>query len=165
MNCGGGAAVETGGRMITIGLRAAPGAVTFAVYDSDERRVLNIEQIKIPSAFSVPDGLKYLRNNILDVLREYGVDNAGIRITEPTARTLNVGRVQMEGVIQEAFASSGVRSYYVGQISSISARLGIDRSLFKPLIDGSEDYPLDNWDNMAAIEREAVLCAVGAINA
>jgi hypothetical protein len=150
--------------MITIGIRAAPRAVTFAIYNSDAEEIVNIEEIKIPAAFATPDGLKYVRNNLLDVIREYKVEKAGVRVTEPSARSPTVDRIQIEGVIQEAFASSDLVAYYVGQISSISAKLKIDRTAFKPLVDGDQEYAVANWGGMSKEEREAVLCAVGAVN-
>lgn len=151
--------------MITIGIRAAPKEVTFAVYDTDARTVLNVEEIRIPAAFQTPDALKYLRSNLLDVLREYAVEKAGVRVTESSAQTPNIARIQIEGVIQEAFASSRLAAYYVGQISSISSRIGIDRARFKPLVDGTEAYDMEGWAEMSKEGREAVLCAVGALNA
>lgn len=151
--------------MITIGIRARTKAVTFAVYDSEEGAILNVEDIKIPAAFSTPDGLKYLRNNILDVLREFQVEQAGVRVTEPTAKSQKIERIQIEGVVQEAFASSELKAYYVGQISSISARLNIPRDQFKPLAEGEVDFGVENWSKMSKEQREAILCAVGAINA
>ena len=149
--------------MISIGIRAAPGVVTFAVYDSGAGRVLNVEAIRIPAAFSTPDGLKYLRSNLLDVLREYKVEQAGVRTTEPSAKNPSVERIQIEGVIQETFASSELAGYYVGQVASISARLGIERTAFKPLIAGETSYNIENWKEMSPVEREAVLCAIGAV--
>ncbi|MEQ9379907.1 MAG: hypothetical protein RJP95_03535, partial [Pirellulales bacterium] len=74
-------------------------------------------------------------------------------------------RIQIEGVIQEAFASSELQSYYVGQIASISKRLGIERRRFKPLIDGDENPGVENWNKMGKEEREAILCAMGAKDA
>ena len=56
--------------MITIGIRATPRVITFAVYDSDANAVVNVEEIEIPAAFSKPEGLKFARSNLLDVLRE-----------------------------------------------------------------------------------------------
>jgi hypothetical protein len=150
--------------MITIGIRAAPRLVTFAVYDSEADAVLNVEEIKIPAAFSKPDGLKYARSNLLDVLREYRVERAGVRITEPNADP-NIDRVQLEGVIQEAFASSDLAGYYVGQIASISARIGIPKTAFKPYVEGEQSYPVDNWASMSREKREAVLTALGAVDA
>lgn len=151
--------------MITIGIRVAPKEVTFGIYDSDAQEVINVEGIKIPAAFSTPDALKYLRSNLLDVLREYKVTKAGIRASEPNARRPNIDRIQIEGVIQEMFASSEMAAYYVGHISSISARLGILRADFKPFVAGDEEYDVENWCDLSPNEREAVLCAIGAVNA
>ncbi len=150
--------------MITIGIRVAPKAVTFAIYDSVESRIINVEEIKIPAAFETPAALKYVRSNLLDVLREYEVERAGIRVTEGTADP-NIARIQIEGVIQEAFASSDLTSYYVGQIASISRRIGIERVRFKPIADGENDLDIENWTAMSKEEREAILCAMGATNA
>jgi hypothetical protein len=151
--------------VITIGLRASPSMVTFAVYDTTNHRVLNIEEIRIPAAFSVPESLKYVRSNILDVLREYKVENAGIRITEPNAQSTNISRLQIEGVIQEAFASSCVAKYYVGQIASICAKISIARNKFKIFVEGTEDYGVEKWASLTKEQREALLCAIGAKNA
>lgn len=150
--------------MITIGIRVAPKVVTFAIYNSDTHSVVNVEEIKIPAAFEVPAALKYLRCNLLDILREFKVSKAGIRATEPTASP-NIDRVQIEGVIQEAFASSDLVAYYVGYIASIASRIGIPRDQFKPLVEGTQEYPVPNWANMTKERREAVLCAVGATDA
>lgn len=151
--------------MRTIGIRAAPKAITFVVYDSSENQILNVEDITIPAAFEAPDALKYIRNNLLDILREYQVEHAGIRVTEPSAQSPNIQRIQIEGVIQEAFASSALISYYVGQISSISARLSINRADFKKYIDGTLDWQVENWASLNEKQREALLCAVGAARA
>ncbi len=151
--------------MKTIGIRAAPKSVTFAIYDAEQNLVINVEKIKIPAAFSTPAALKYMRSNLLDVLREYQVERAGVRVTEPSAQSMSIERIQIEGVIQEAFASSNLQSYYVGQISSISKRLGLDRARFKPLVAGENDLGIENWDKMSKEEREAILCAMGAKDA
>ena len=65
--------------MRTIGICAAPSVVTFAVIDTDDNSVVNVEKIKIPAAFETPDALKYVRSNLLDILREYDVERAGKR--------------------------------------------------------------------------------------
>ncbi|WP_197971404.1 hypothetical protein [Citrifermentans bremense] len=125
---------------------------------------MNNEKIKIPAAMEIPTALKFVRSNLLDVLREYDIQRAGIRVTEPNAQQFNVPRIQIEGVIQEAFASSSVEGYYVGQISSISARLGIQRADFKKYISGELEYEVEGWGDLSAHEREALLCAIGAAN-
>ena len=151
--------------MMTIGIRATPNSVTFAIFDAEKNSVVNVEEIKVPAAFSTPAALKYLRSNLLDVLREYDVKRAGVRVTEPNAQSMSIERIQIEGVIQEAFASSDLESYYVGQISSISKRLGIDRTRFKSLVAGEENIDIENWNKMSKEAREAILCAMGAKDA
>tara|TARA_R110002033_G_scaffold145020_1_gene182860 strand:- start:2128 stop:2583 length:456 start_codon:yes stop_codon:yes gene_type:complete len=151
--------------MITIGFRAGPKTVSFAVYDSENLRVINIEDLRIPAAFAIPDALKYVRSNILDIMREYDVKQAGIRTTEPFAKATNEFRVQVEGVIQEAFASSSLESYFVGHIAVISAILNVDKTEFKPIIDGRNDFDIEGWSAMTKERREAVLTAIGAVNA
>jgi hypothetical protein len=135
------------------------------VYDSQENKILNVEGINIPIAFDVPDALKYIRSNLLDILREYKIDFAGIRVTEPNAKSFNVQRIQIEGVIQEAFASSFLKGYYVGQISSISRRINIPRDDFKKYIEGALTWTVDGWEELNDAEREALLCAIGACDA
>ncbi|MGF6706951.1 hypothetical protein [Pseudomonas frederiksbergensis] len=146
-----------------IGVRASPTEVIYCVFDSNKNLIINIGKINIPKSLGVPEQLKHIRLNLLDVLREYEVLEAGIRVLEPTAQSVSIERVQIEGVIQEAFASSNVKSYYVGQISSISSRVGIDRTQFKPLVEGETSLDgFENWHDLSKTEREAALCAIGA---
>mgnify|MGYP005993242177 CR=1 FL=1 len=72
--------------MKTIGMRVSPSEVTFSIFDTVENSIINIEEILIPNALTVPERLKYIRCNILDVLREYEVKKAGIRLSEPSAK-------------------------------------------------------------------------------
>lgn len=149
-----------------LGIRAKPSEFTFAVYDANANRLINVERVKIPRALDTPEALKYVRNTILDILREYKIIVAGIRITESNSQHLNIRRIEIEGVIQEAFASSTLDSYYVGQISTISARIGIPRVDFKPYVDGAVDCELvEDWNELEQDEREAVLTALGATDA
>jgi len=152
--------------MNTMGIRVKPGEVTFAIYDAEARVVLNVETIKIPRALQRPDALKYVRNNVLDIIREYAVARAGIRVTESNAQTTNIERIEIEGVIQEAFASSCLQSYYAGQISSISRRIGFARDQFKRYVSNEVQYEaIENWSDLDAEQREAVFAALGAESA
>lgn len=152
--------------MYNLGIRAKPSEFAFAVYDAETNDLVNVEKVKIPKALETPEALKYVRNTIRDILREYKIVAAGIRVTESNSQHLNVRRLEIEGVIQEAFASSTLRSYYVGQISSISAKIGIERADFKLYVNGELDCDLvENWDRLDSEEREAVLAAMGASNA
>lgn len=149
-----------------LGIRTKPSEFAFAVYDPEANRLVNVERVKIPKALPTPEALKYVRNTIIDILREYEIVVAGIRITESNSQHLNIHRIEIEGVIQEAFASSSLSSYYVGQISSISAKVGIPRADFKRYVEGEDNCDLvEGWDQFAQDEREAVLTALGASDA
>ncbi|QIL71644.1 hypothetical protein G7048_15555 [Diaphorobacter sp. HDW4B] len=151
--------------MSTLGIRSTPRSVFFAIFDPDNNTIANVEEIKIPIALSTPLALKFIRSTILDVLREYDVRKACIRATE-TIASANIDRVQIEGVIQEAFASSDLEDYSIGNIASISKMLGIERSRFKPMVnDGINYLKINNWENHKKEEREAILSAIGAKNA
>lgn len=149
--------------LVKIGVRASPTEVVYCVFDFERDEVVNVGKICIPKSLGVPEQLKHIRLNLLDVLREYEISEAGIRILEPTAQSISIERVQIEGVIQEAFASSNVKSYYIGQISSIASRVGIERNQFKPLVDGDASFEgFEGWGDLSKTEREATLCAMGA---
>lgn len=152
--------------MNAIGIRVSPRAVTYVIYDGAAREIVSVDTIGVPKALTAPEALKYVRNTILDVIREYDVEKAGIRITESNAQRPSHERIQLEGVIQEAFASSTVSNYYCGQISAISARLGIPRTDFKKYISNEMDFKaVANWTTHGPDEKEAILTAIGAMNA
>ena len=150
--------------MITIGIRARPSSVVYAIINTEDNSVVNLDQVVVPLAFDTPDALKYVRSNFLDIIREYDVHQAGIRATEPSSQRMNINRIQIEGVIIEAFASSPLKGYYIGNIASIASSLGLTRTDLKPMIDGEVTFDVDGWEDMTKEEREAVLCALGASN-
>lgn len=147
-----------------IGFRAAPKEVHFAIYDGEAEAVINIEVLRIPTAFYGPEALKFVRSNVLDILREFEVVAAGIRTTEPSAQSIDLRRVQIEGVIQEAFASSQLTKFYAGPIAVITHRLGIARDQFLPIVGGRNDFRIERWAELSSNSREALLAAIGAVN-
>ena len=102
--------------MNSLGIRVEPKKVTFVVIDftENEADIVNVETIKIPLALDFPAKLKYVRNTVLDIIREYNIQVAGIRIAETVSENVNINRLHIEGVIQEAFSSSSVNSYFTG---------------------------------------------------
>lgn len=152
--------------MNTLGIRARPCSVIIAVYNTDNALIVNVEDVKIPKALSTPEALKYIRNSTLDILREFNIEKAGLRIVESNSQTLNIRRIEIEGVIQEAFASSMLSAYFCGQISTITAKLNMKRSDFKLYIEGTKSYEaVENWDDHSKEEKEAILTALGAVHA
>ncbi|ABD82338.1 hypothetical protein [Saccharophagus degradans] len=152
--------------MNTLGIRAKPCSVIIAVYDTDKALIVNVEDIKIPKALPTPEALKYIRNSILDILREFKIEKAGLRVVESNSQTLKIRRIEIEGVIQEAFASSMLLAYFCGQISTITPKLNMKRADFKLYIDGAKVYDeVENWNTHSKEEKEAIFTALGAVHA
>ncbi|ACV25622.1 hypothetical protein [Kangiella koreensis] len=152
--------------MNSLGIRVTPCSVVIAIYDVDNSNIVNVEDIKIPKALPTPEALKYIRNSVLDILREFNIGIAGLRIVESNSKNLNIRRIEIEGVIQEAFASSMLLVYFCGQISTIVAKLNVPRADFKLYVHGKKQFEaVENWGRHNKEEREAILTAIGAANA
>jgi hypothetical protein len=151
--------------MITIGIRVAPKRITFVVYDADKNAIVDMEGIVVPKALETPEQLKYVRNTVLDIIREYDVKRAGIRIAEGIAQGISIERIELEGVIQEAFASSELEGYFCGQIARIAAKLKMSREHLRELLEGGDYKEVEGWAKLKKEEREAVATAIGAANA
>jgi len=152
--------------MLNIGFRVAPEKVHFAIHDVERNVILNVETLSVPKALIVPEKLKYVRNSVLDILFEYHICNAVIKLPEFNSKgTPNERRLQIEAVIQEAFASSELAKYAVVHISNLAPLLGEPRERIKQIRDTATEYEIDpDWSKRSTECREAILCAVGAKN-
>ena len=154
--------------MNILGIRVEPKKTTFVVIEANQGvfKVVNNEVIKVPAALDFPEKLKYIRNCVLDILREYSINIAGIRVTEGNSQNMDITRLQIEGVIQEAFSSSDVEQYFTGRKTSISSRLSINTNDFDEIVKGKKVYELlDDWLLLRnPSSREAGLVAMGALS-
>jgi len=151
----------------SIGIRVSPEKVYFSVVNEQDEvlEIKLVDGIVIPKSLETPEQLKFLRNTLSDIIFENKITLACIRITESNARKVSIPRIYMEGVIQELIASSTIQKYYVGQISSISAKLGMDRELFKPLAKGKEVFmEIDIWNDICLENRESLMASISALN-
>ena len=148
--------------MRILGVRVAPKVASFVVYCTEEEKLMCVDVIKIPLMLSTPERLRYIRNNILDIIREYNVSVASIRISETIARSINIDRLYIEGVIQETFASSNISSYYTLRKNSICSRLNIDMKSFDAIVSGKSQYMDIDMAKYDINTREAILAAMSA---
>ena len=151
----------------SIGIRVNPNQVSYCILTGtpDEFEIKQIDKIVNPKSLETPEQLKFIRSTLYDIINEDQVKLACIRITESNARQISVARIYMEGVIQELIASSTITKYFVGQISSISSRLGIEREDFKPYVNGANVFiGLENWNQLSLEEREAFMASLSALN-
>ncbi|WP_258600476.1 hypothetical protein [Mesorhizobium sp. AR10] len=130
--------------------------------DAETEAVVDVDEIVIPKAMAKPVALKYVRSNLLDILREYSVARACIRLAENNAKSMSIDRLHIEGVIQEAFASSDLKGYFAGAIPALAARLGLSGADLKPIIDGKNHFKVGGWDDFTLKQREALLAAMVA---
>ncbi|MGQ7806805.1 hypothetical protein ACUN3I_14415 [Hafnia alvei] len=151
--------------MRILGVRAAPKEASFVVFCTDIQEFVCIDKIKIPLILETPEKLKFIRNNILDILREYSVDKACIRITESNSQNLNIDRLYIEGVIQEALSSSNVSSYSNSRQKTICSKLGISPQEFKSIIKGDLDFRNINTSEYDSNTNEAILASLSMGNA
>lgn len=152
----------------SIGIRVKPDSVVYSIIREigEDKEIVLIDKVNIPVALEVPEQLKFIRSTFLDIILESQVNLACIRVTEPTSQRLSIERINIEAIIQELIASSSIQKYYVGQISTISAKLGIARENFKPLIEKKANKCefFDGWNQFNKEERESLLAALSAFN-
>jgi hypothetical protein len=149
--------------MRSLGIRVEPSKVSFVVLEknNDSIKIINIESIKLPKSLDRPSQLKYIRNTVLDIIREYEITIAGIRKAEPISKNQNSARIEIEGVIQEAFSSSSISSYFIG----ISKKISIKNTEYRPLISRKSSFErIENWDLCKNTEtKESALVGFGAM--
>lgn len=126
--------------MRILGVRAAPKEASFAVFCTEAQQFVCIDLIKIPLILETPEKLKFIRNNILDILREYSVSRACIRVTESNSQNLNIDRLYIEGVIQEALSSSNVSCYANSRQKTICSKLGITPQEFRAITKKEQNF-------------------------
>ncbi|MBP0047496.1 hypothetical protein H9C73_02010 [Marinobacterium sp. AK62] len=153
--------------MNILGIRVEPKKTNFVVLGkvNGQFEVINSEVIKVPSALDFPEKLKYIRNCVLDILREYSIFYAGIRVAEANTQNLDITRLHIEGVVQEAFSSSNVGGYFTGRKTSIAARLNLKPKQLDAVFKGQRDFNgIVNWNILSRKNsREAALVAMVAV--
>ncbi|MCD7851226.1 MAG: hypothetical protein LUH63_16835 [Parabacteroides sp.] len=150
----------------SIGIRVKPDCIIYSIIkeEGENREIILIDKVNVPIALQVPEQLKFIRSTFLDIIYENNVNRACIRTTESMALKPSIERINIEAVIQELIASSTVEKYFVGQISNISARLGMARENFKKIIDSKECDFIEDWHSFNKEEKESLLASFSALN-
>lgn len=150
----------------SIGIRVKPDCIIYSIIKENDgnKEIILIDKVNVPIALEVPEQLKFIRSTFLDIIYENKVSRACIRITESMALKPSIERINIEAVIQELIASSTVEKYFVGQISNISAKLGMARENFKKIIESKECDFIEEWSNFNKEEKESLLAALSAFN-
>ncbi|WP_262244377.1 hypothetical protein [Serratia liquefaciens] len=148
--------------MKTLGIRVEPKRIWFSIYCTDSSTVINVDKIIVPEILDTPEKLKVIRNNIIDIIREYDIKLAGIRMFEGNSKTISIERLFIEGVIQESFASSNLEDYTIFRLSSLAARFRVSSKALKDNIEnGSELHGIKLKELTSKPERESLLASIG----
>jgi hypothetical protein len=107
-----------------------------------------------------------VRKTIIDIINQYNINKAGIKITEGNAQRLSIERISIEAVIQELFSGCSIKNYFGGNISKISKLLGLpNNGVFKKIIKGDEiPDELEFLTDMSEYHKESTLAALAALN-
>lgn len=159
--------------MVGIGIRVYSNKKIFYTIieeTKDSYNFINIDCLNIPLSLNAPDRLNYIRNTLLDILSEYKVNNAVLRVKEMvrSVKKYDIERFYVEGVLLETLSDSSVESYDLGQISTLAKHLEIDRSDFKKLSNNEMSFHLIpdkvDWAKLSKEERESILTCHAALN-
>lgn len=152
--------------MIGIGLRVYSNSnIFYSIIEETETEFnyISISNLKIPLALNEPERLNYVRNTLLDIISEYKIDTALIRVKESVSNVtgLSIQRFYVEGVILETLAAANISKYKLGKIATITSLLSIETSKFKEYADNEitfELLPSDlDWSKLTLGERESIL--------
>ncbi len=150
-----------------IGIRVSPKVIYYSIINDseDEFEIIIVDKLIVPAALRLPEQLKFIRSTFIDILNEFRVKVACLRVTESSAQTINRSRIGIEAVIQELMASSTITNYFTGQISSISAKIGFDRNDFCTRYKDAEIVfnDIESWGDFSSDERESLLAAFSAL--
>ena len=150
--------------MRTIGLRVTPKIIYFCIAEREEDNVtlLVVDKIVVPLALTIPDRLSFLRILIYTIINQYEVENAIIRRLEDNAQKVDLGRANIEGVIQELISNCRVHKYKTCKLAQLGLILERKSTEVKACVDGNNLFEIDNWDRYKKEERESILCALAA---
>lgn len=118
----------------SIGLRAAPKSLSFAVveFGEDSATLVALKTLKIPGG-EWARCLVWARREVQGLITTHHVECGGFRATEPVVRKPARERTELEGVIQEASAALDPPlslQRYVGR--SLASRLGFKNAAKPP---------------------------------
>ncbi len=149
--------------MKSIGIRVEPKEIIYTIMSEDG---FSIQSLTLPKALNndVPRQLSFIRTTLFSLICEYQIEYAGLRTAEGNAQTLNLFRINVEGVIQELFSDSTVKKYFAGTLTSIGSRLGKKSTEIKDCRDGKFNFfNVEGWDRLNPKKRESYLAALAVL--
>jgi len=151
--------------MITIGFRAEPSAVNWAVVEGTKETPIKIDAgtLTTPATYDEAAALKWFREKVTELVCGLKPEVAAVRYPETflkSARQASLNqRCRVEGVIVETLQSLGLR-VLTGSLATISKNLGSKAA--KHYLDAPDLRGL-NWEKYRPNVKEAILVAASAL--
>jgi hypothetical protein len=95
--------------MLVVGVRCTKDKPDWAVVQGHERAsasVVEHHQVTIPAG-QRGEQLAWVRKEVQELLERHAVEGVAVRVAEGGGQSVSLGRSEVEGVIQEGFASAG----------------------------------------------------------
>ncbi|MGN4739052.1 hypothetical protein [Bacillus cereus] len=147
---------------IGIGIRVTPKKIYYTIINEKgyENDVLNV-----PTALDPPRQLSFIRTTLLSIICEYKITHAGLKTAEGLGKkSINFFRLNIEGVIQELFSDSTVKSYFAGTSTSIASRLKSTNKIVTECCKGNNNaFDIADWNRLNQYHRESLLACLAAI--
>jgi hypothetical protein len=157
--------------MRSIGIRVEPTEIFYAIVETSDKSQNRfnyvLQKLILPKALNddIPRQLSYIRTTLFSIICEYDVRYAGLRTAEGSAKTPNVFRMNIEGVIQELFSNSTIQQYFTGTFMSIASKMNSSSTAIRECCEGRTNLlNIDNWDKINRNHRESLFAALAAIN-
>jgi hypothetical protein len=117
-----------------------------------------VSSIVVPNALNLPEQLSFIRTTLLDILLQYDIKRAGIRLAELTAKKVGYERIALEAIAQESLSDSNVEKFIACRIGTINTLLNLNDGEFLDLVANKLSIPtITNWGTFSGIERECIL--------
>lgn len=123
--------------VVSIGFKANKDKIVFVIYNDSNNDIV-IDKVILPLFLNELEKLSYLRNTLLDIIREFNITNASIKCSENSAyiiqRKVNIERIQIESIIKEVLVSSGIKNYLILKNKEISEYLNMKEKSYSQAI-------------------------------
>lgn len=160
--------------MNTLGIRVTPSEIYYSIYESEIKKI-EIKVFKRAKYLEIPEYLKYIRYNLLDILSCKEIELVTIKKIEGNSININFERIYIEGVIQEALASSNVKKYFIENKTSFlkqAKKIKSETKDIKLILKNKENFnnficdlvDLNTINGSNEEIREAILASVLAYN-
>jgi hypothetical protein len=154
--------------MRSMGIRVASNEVFYAII---EGTVLNPSlifhsKLAIPKSFKDGQALSWVRESIMNVLKEYQISSVFIRTIEPKARIGKkaiTNRCKIEAVLLEAANTSGSRNSEGALVTITSLLAAKSVKSAKEYLELEEFREVEGWEDLNDNYKEASLAGIAAL--